>query len=95
MRSDHPWPLVSVAAVVAEYRSHDEAGLDPSMGVVSLDRANLGSREQSDPDEGDRALPRPPAWTGAIVWSPKRKSQTSRRRRESSREHAGQADDRV
>jgi hypothetical protein len=31
--------------------------------------ANLGCREQSDPDEGDRAVTRRAARTGAIVWS--------------------------
>jgi hypothetical protein len=36
--------------------------------------ANLGSHEQSDLDECDRVLPRRPAWTGALVWSPKESS---------------------
>jgi hypothetical protein len=50
-------------------RNQVKAG--PNHGVVRVAQfANLGSREQSDPGEGARALPRQPAWIAAIGWSP-------------------------
>ena len=52
-------------------RASTKAGLTSLPARVSQ-IANLGSREQSDLDECDRVLPRRPAWTGAIVWSPTR-----------------------
>jgi hypothetical protein len=60
--------LGSLPATGAEYRVCTRAGVWPALRA-HLHLANLGSREQSDPDEGDRALPRRPPWIGAIVFA--------------------------